>query len=106
MKFMTWRKKQVQAVKKEAGSGRKAPVAFLTMLMMLVLGALPVLAESGGSSGMSTVTSSLTSSFSEVASSATSMITSMLPVIVPVLGAMVLIRLGFKVFKRLTSGAA
>lgn len=47
----------------------------------------------------------LTSSFTEIGTSLTGVIGSVLPIALPVIGAMVIVTVGIKVFKKITSRA-
>lgn len=63
---------------------------------------VPVLA-SGETGGLASVESALTSSFTEVGSSATSLVGKILPIALPIVGAVLIIGLGLKIFKKVTN---
>ena len=54
---------------------------------------------------MDAVTTALTSSFTTVANSLTSIIGDTLPIALPVVGAMIVVNIGIKVFRKVTSHA-
>lgn len=78
---------------------KKRMVLLLCMAVVFAVSAVPAFAESTGSSG---VTSAMTTAFSTIAGDAMSMISSVLPVVLPILGAIVLIGIGIKVFRKVT----
>lgn len=78
---------------------KKRLALLLCMVVVFAVSAVPAFAESTGSSG---ITSAMTTAFSTVASDAMSMISSILPVVLPILGAIVLIGIGIKVFRKVT----
>lgn len=54
----------------------------------------------GAVTSMETVTSALTTSFTSVATGVTGIIADVLPIALPVVGAMIVVGVGIKVFKR------
>ncbi len=54
---------------------------------------------------MEAVTTALTTSFSEVGTALTGVISSVLPIALPVIGAMLVVSVGIKIFKKVTSKA-
>lgn len=54
---------------------------------------------------MESVVTSLTASFTEIGTSLTGIIGSVLPIALPVIGAMVIVTIGIKIFKKITSRA-
>lgn len=56
----------------------------------------------GGSDIMANAVSALTTGFTSVATSITSAIGDLLPIVIPIAGTIVLIGIGYKVFKRFT----
>lgn len=78
---------------------KKRLVAILAMACVFAFFAVPAFAESIDSSG---ITSAMTSAFSTIASDAMSLISAVIPVALPILGAIVLVTIGIRMFRKIT----
>lgn len=78
---------------------KKRLVVLLCMVVVFAVSAVPAFAESTGSSG---ITSAMTTAFSTIASDAMSLISSVIPVALPILGAIVLVTIGIRMFRKIT----
>lgn len=78
---------------------KKRVVAVLAMACVFALFTVPAFAESTGSSG---ITSAMTTAFGTIASDAMSLISAVIPVALPILGAIVLVTIGIRMFRKIT----
>ena len=62
--------------------------------------ALPALAHAEGATTIATVTTSMTTAFTGFATQALDAIAAIVPVVLPIMGAMVVVSIGVKVFRR------
>ena len=77
---------------------KKRVLVCLALVLVFATFSVPAFAESSSSS----VSSALTTSFSSIASDAMSMIAAILPVALPIMGAVVLISVGIRIFRKVT----
>lgn len=77
---------------------KKRVISLFAMCLVFVALAVPAFATSSESG----VTSAMTTAFSTIASDAMSLIAAVIPVALPILGAVVLVTIGIRMFRKIT----